>query len=252
MTSYSTIYPQEKATCMNLDKWINDVMKRVAVLEEKCKEKDNKIAVLEATVNELTEKCNAPTQTTVNDIASWSTVASKNIKKSKEQIAVLNAVAIEESNKKRIEKNIIIFGVPESKKSVQAEILADDTDAVNEILSIIDKKEIKPVHIKRIRSKKSPGPIIIELSDAKDKLPILTAAKKLRSIEEYKSIYINPDLTDAERKLDFDLRTQRNKLNEEIKGKNEQFRYGIRNNAVVKVKINYNRPPNDPDPPTSH
>ena len=56
--------------------------------------------------------------------------------------------------------------------------------------------------------------------------PVLLAAKKLRLDDNYKKIYISPDLTEAERKLVFELRQERNKLNKEL-GENTPFRYCI-------------------------
>ena len=70
------------------------------------------------------------------------------------------------------------------------------------------------MYARRLKSKDTtkPGPIIIELSDVSFRNPLLLAAKRLRE-KGYKSIYISPDLTEAQRSLDYDLRKTRNEAN---------------------------------------
>ena len=55
-------------------------------------------------------------------------------------------------------------------------------------------------------------------------------------MEHYKSVYVNPDLTEAERLDDYELRRKRDELNGK-RADNEPFRYAIRGNNVVKLKI---------------
>jgi hypothetical protein len=81
-----------------------------------------------------------------------------------------------------------------------------------------------------------PGPIIVELSDVSERNPLLTAAKKLRNLDNFKGVFISPDLTEAERYLNYQLRMKRNELNNNIDLKTSPFRYGIRSSGVVKLK----------------
>ncbi len=64
---------------------------------------------------------------------------------------------------------------------------------------------------------------------------VLFAAKSLRGIEGYKNIYLGPDLTEAERLLDFQLRKKRNEMNNKLE-KDSPFRYAIRGNQIVRFK----------------
>ena len=50
----------------------------------------------------------------------------------------------------------------------------------------------------------------------------------------FKGIYINPDLTEAERLLDKQLRSKRNELNIEESKNNKPFRWGVRGDKVVR------------------
>jgi hypothetical protein len=62
-------------------------------------------------------------------------------------------------------------------------------------------------------------------------------SKELKSIEQLKNVYINYDLTIAERDILKPLLNERNDLNIKYKTKNEDvdFYYGIRNNKVIKI-----------------
>ena len=87
---------------------------------------------------------------------------------------------------------------------------------------------------------KQGGPIIVELTEEGQRNEVMIADRNL-SIEkkdlEMKDIFINPDMTLAERKADFDLRQERNKRNKRNKElSNEPFRWGIRGNELTKIR----------------
>ena len=134
--------------------------------------------------------------------------------KPKEQHLILNAVAKEKNEQRKRERNLIIFGTKSSKTEL-AEIIEENKKIVNDILSEIGKSEVVPVYVKRLRAKngENSGPIIVEFKEIYDRNSVLKSAKVLRTIEGYKKIYINPDLTESERIMDHELRTERNKLN---------------------------------------
>jgi len=60
---------------------------------------------------------------------------------------------------------------------------------------------VKPAYSRRLKSRDSskPAPILVELADLSTRNPVLLAAKKLRDSENFKLVYISPDLTEAER-----------------------------------------------------
>jgi hypothetical protein len=133
------------------------------------------------------------------------------------------------------ETNLIIYVLPESIKSDLAEKRAEDEKKIKEILISFDKYEVKPVFSRRLNSKEpsKPGPILVELAEVSLRNPVLLAAKKLKTSKDHMDVYISPDLTEAERRLDFELRQERNKLNSQL-GKEVPFRYGIRGNQLNK------------------
>lgn len=50
----------------------------------------------------------------------------------------------------------------------------------------------------------------------------------MRNLQEFERIYINPDLTEAQRRHERDLRSQRRERNEEERINNQPFRWEIR------------------------
>ena len=78
-------------------------------------------------------------------------------------------------------------------------------------------------------------------------------ARKLRDNNEYKNVYINPDLTESEAALEKSLRSDRDKKNEELPNVSEnglrygmhkfngaaesKFYWGIRNRELRKIPV---------------
>jgi hypothetical protein len=163
----------------------------------------------------------------------------KAVKTPRSRLVVTNAAINELNEREKRKKNVIIYGVPESTKVVLTEKKAEDEQKIKEIFTFIGNSDVKPAYSRRLRSKDEtrPGPILVELTDASLRNPVLLAAKKLRTSEEHKQIYISPDLTEAERQLDYKLRQERNKLNASLTP-DSPFRYGIRGNQIQRFKKN--------------
>jgi hypothetical protein len=160
------------------------------------------------------------------------------LKKPEEQLAIINTVSIEQLQRKKREKNVVIYGDPSSSKTSGFEKSVDDKIEIENIFNAISKHDLKPISIRRLHSKSSdkPGPIIVELPDSSYRNPLLVASRQLRSTATYDKVFINPDLTEAERSLDFKLRTERNRLNATLTPES-LFRYHIRSSEIVKFKI---------------
>ena len=69
--------------------------------------------------------------------------------------------------------------------------------------------------------------IFVRLSEGSDRYKVIAAAKKLRSLAEFKNVYINPDRTEAERELERQLRQKRDTLNKEEEEKPNEGRHCI-------------------------
>jgi hypothetical protein len=221
--------------CGKISHFLLSLNGRVKLLENKEKENQTEIDKLKSDL-EAAKKLAKPSNIS-NEWVQVVTKGAKNAKKPADQLTVANATINELQEREKRKKNVIIYGIPESTSATLTDKKADDELKIKEILRVIDKPDISPVYSRRLKSKDSnkPGPVLVELSDTSLRNPVLLAAKKLREVDEYKSVYISPDLTEAERQLDYKLRQERNKLNAEL-GPDSPFRYGIRGNQVQRFK----------------
>jgi hypothetical protein len=69
---------------------------------------------------------------------------------------------------------------------------------------------------------------------------LLLKAKKLRGHQDFDEIFISPDLTEAERLEDKELRMKRDELNKN-RDPEAPFRYAIRGNQIVRFKSDQTR-----------
>ena len=237
-----------KASIKNLDRWLLEVyeklnlklldaFKKIEDLETKMETKDEKISELEA---QIASK-NSSTSSSFADI----TKRNEKNKLPKESLQLINLITDEKSLIKKRENNLIIKGIKEF-VGEEAEIKIKETEMVKKI---IDETKIN-VTIKynqRIGKKhddtNKSRPILITLENNSQIVPILKASKSLRNNDEYKDIYINKHLTDAESLKEYELRKERKTKNEELwsKDSTKEYIFCIRNNQLVKQK-NRNKP----------
>ena len=133
------------ATVANLDKWLSTLSERVTELKIQNKLKDDKIKTLENKIVSLEAAAN--TSIAANQSADfWNKLL-------KAVTNVISSIATKENSElAKKEKNIIIFGVPESVAATQAEKNNKDKESVKEILSAIgidDNEEFKIIHLKK-------------------------------------------------------------------------------------------------------
>lgn len=223
--------------CGKISEFVLALAARVEKLENKETENLSEISKLKNDV-EIAKT----TVRSSNIEQSWVHVGAKGArgaKKPLDQLRVANATISELNERKKRRKNVIIYGIPESDKNILAEKKAEDEQKIKEVLQFIEKSDVKPVYTRRLKSKdqSKPGPIIVELSNDSERNPLLLAAKKLRSSERYEKIYISPDLTEAQRKEEYDLRQLRNELNSKLDA-DSPFRYGIRGDRCKPIPKN--------------
>ncbi len=106
------------------------------------------------------------------------------------------------------------------------------------IISKIHRFRIKPSSTSSVEPTSSP--VLVEFKSIKEKLMVLKAAKKLHKSTKFKDIYINPDQSEVERNQTKELVKQRNESNKQLENEgclNKPFRYGIRDNRVIRVYV---------------
>lgn len=229
----------EMATKQQLD----DLAAKVELLQRSEAANFRRIDELEKQNRVLIDKITALESNKSNKVLDFSKLFEKGNKTVDEIKITQGLIELNKDANKR-DKNVIIIGIPNSNDHDPTIRKQHDEDIVKELFSelSIDPNKIKRVH--RFKNKdelnnSKSTPLLIELPDSSDKLYVLKSAKQLKNSNNFKSFYINPDQSESERILTKELVHKRNKLNEELNAKgdlNKPFRYGIRNNEVIKFK----------------
>ena len=151
---------------------------------------------------------------------------------------ILNAISAESKEKTSKENNVAIFGLKESLKSNKDEKEEEEKQQINEIFTDLNLN-IKNIekHYRLKGTSSRPGIVVVTLKSKSDQQQVIQESKNLNKIEKYKSkVYINQDLTIAERAGLKLLLEERKKLNKEEEDNNSPFRYVIRNDKLEKIK----------------
>nr|XP_047129682.1 uncharacterized protein LOC124809582 [Hydra vulgaris] len=130
---------------------------------------------------------------------------------------MLNCVANENKDRMKRDKNLIVFGIPASTKKEPNEKQVDDENKIKELLTNVKINSDNIIKCFRLRSKdpNKPPPIIVETTDTVARNNIVKAAWR-----KFEGIYVNPDLTEAQRRQDRQLRDELKKKNEPLNLKN--------------------------------
>jgi hypothetical protein len=229
-----------------LNKWLLELHDRLNYLENQNLNNINTIDDLtsklvnsEARINKLENDNKDINQMTTKPLFSdflkdSITVNSTNSKEqrvySDPEITMLNVICNESDEIKRKEKNLIIFGLPNSD---------DNNKAVNEYFTTFkaDFQKVDKVFRfnKSVKSKANePSAVLVVLKNKDDKFEILKKAKNCKDNINYSKTFLNLDLTIAQRQLNNKFITERKKLNENLSN-TSTFYYGIRNNKILKI-----------------
>ena len=138
---------------------------------------------------------------------------------------LLANVETEKKKQKDKESNVVMLGLKKLSKH-EAE------EKVKDILSYLDI-ETDPVKIEPIGTvnKQDKQLLLVKFPNPNTKWKVIRSPKKLRGDTRYDGIYINPDLTPEQRKLEFE---PRNKLRE-IRISNPCKGYHIKSGQIVEI-----------------
>ena len=197
--------------------------------EVKIEQLNERILVLENLVKAIPKNVSPSTTS-----EAWNLVVSKNKVKTQEQIDIINTVTKENKEREKKDKNVIIFGIKESTKTDIIYKKADDLIEIQKLTDTISIDKDNILRFFRIKSKSGVPPIIVEMKDSVVRNEFIK-----KSHRKFKDIYVNPDLTEAQRNLDKQLREKCRKLNEPLKlkenwGTATEY-WVIRNNDVIKI-----------------
>ena len=175
-----------------------------------------------------------------------------NNKNSEAENAMVIKVSREIKSIERKENNVILTGLPKAKidTNAKAHDLESEKELLTEILTVLGTDLTTVKKYNRIKNKENnmnaeSNPLIIEFKENSTKASVLKNSSKLKSFNKY-TIYINNDLTEAERIVEKKLREERNKRNNLLpSGDNgskvglhssgRNFHWGIRNGVLKEI-----------------
>ncbi|CAF1072430.1 unnamed protein product [Brachionus calyciflorus] len=129
----------------------------------------------------------------------------KNAKKSDAEIFILSKVHAELKEKSKIENNIIVSGFEEPSDAEGS--LDQEEEIVDDLLVSLKVEKNKVKRFTRLRRKggkndqNKPDLLLNEFTDNKTQVKALNSASNLRECSKYNKVYINPDKTKKQVKL---------------------------------------------------
>ena len=225
---------------MSIDKTAFDALvKRVKKLEDALKVKDDKIVELDVKIMGLEKEVGLLKSGAAASMASgnsWAAVLAGTAPKTQEQISLINTMQAESNERVRREKNVVILGLPASTETDFTQRIEEEKKNVADMFARIGLN-VKINKVIRLRQNGTNGrvaPVIIELENKENRNAVLKASKSLAKHNEYKSVYINADLTESERVLTKQLRMDCKSKNDANTDKINSY-FGIRGMRVVKL-----------------
>lgn len=156
---------------------------------------------------------------------------------------IISAVNRESKERKSREKNVVIFGLEESKAEDEMTKTNEDELHLNGLLEAmsIDSRTVNKFNRLKSKNVDKPGAVLVEFKMIETKLQALKAAKNLKSIEKYKETYVSTDMTLAERITHKNLVKVRDERNKKLRNTNGEIvgdkYWGIRDNVLKELKI---------------
>ena len=113
-------------------------------------------------------------------------------------------------DRERRKCNVVIYNAPESKAEGLSMQKKDDVSFVNELCERLGIPLVEIIDIACLSSKSSSKNCLLRVKccNLKQRQQLLMNTRKLRKFEEFKNVYVNPDLTQAERLAHKELRQE--------------------------------------------
>ena len=132
---------------------------------------------------------------------------------------MINVTVKEAYDRNKKENNLIILGLKDSKKREGKDRKSEDETELTNMFKSLKAGNVKVEKTYRIKAKDTnkPKPLVMVLRNREDRNKLLLSAKNLKKVNDYKSGYICPDLTEAQRTNFKRLLAERNELNKKNK-----------------------------------
>jgi hypothetical protein len=220
----------------------------IAALNEKIVELMELVKQQGLKIEKLENGGNSRNNTNDKSNTEWRDMLVGKIKKTESQITILNAVGNEQSERKFRENHVILFGVPTSTGTTADDLEKDDENKAIEILKTLKLHEGHVLKVTRFKVKPTnntnkPAPIRVEFNPECNvvAMEVVKAAKSLKDSVEHSNVFVALDLTPSQIYHQKYLVKTRHDQNAKLEADNvakktkATYRYGIRNNAVVKT-----------------
>ena len=145
---------------------------------------------------------------------------------------------MESERKEREERsaNVVVYGMKESEEEEAEKRKEDDTGGFLKMATEIGVDIKGGVEVKfragRKREDGKPRPMIVKLEDEETRQNLLMNARRLARKDEWKTVFVSPDLTWQQRE---EARKEEKRLREEAETKNEEAKNAGRKGAFVLV-----------------
>ena len=156
------------------------------------------------------------------------------------RINVLERLVLDQSDRERRSRNVLILGVKKSTKSSFEEQKKDDDVFVQDVLKEIRFDSSKVVSVFRFKSKvnqEREPPIIVRLKTQQDRDELIGMSKMLRNSQMYERVFVNKDLNEVERKLEREARLSCKSKNQEEVSNGSSMRWKVQNFRVVPFRL---------------
>jgi hypothetical protein len=219
-------FPDSLVTLENLDKWVVDLFQTVKLLEAKIATLEETVSVKVKKIDELEKKLAESNNLSAPADQGYLNAAAR--KPTAAELQLLASARRERIEEERIKRNIIVSGIRESGANDDEKKLNDDA-VVNDIVSTLGIDSACVVNHNRIRTNRSnaserPDLIRIEFASDNDRTKALSRSVNLKSLDRFKSVYLNRDMTRLERMNEKNCRDQRNELNSKLTEKDSAGR----------------------------
>jgi hypothetical protein len=147
-------------------------------------------------------------------------------------------MADESKERYKKEKNVIIFGLKESAKESITDKKSEDAQEINKILQVLslENEKVEGGFRLNARDTSKPKPLVLVLKDRETRNKFLQAARKLKNSEDHKTVFLGPDLTEAQRLQYRELVKIRDENNEKMSREMKEKKiWCIRDNLVVQI-----------------
>lgn len=225
-------------TSKQLIKWVGQLCLVVQGLREQINQTETENRTLKSEIETL--KKNKQQNKNSPNFTFADLLKEKPEKSNEGQLVMLAKVSTELHNKKKIENNVIISGMPEAESNDLTTRENHDKTQIDKLLkeldsslSIVNAKNVKRLTKKNKIPNSPPDLILIELDNNANQKLVVQNSKKLKQNENFKNVFINNDKTESERILESKLRAERNKRNSEltneVEGSGGRQRFNIHN-----------------------